>query len=387
MLAALGAAVLVPAASSARGASQVDLAVVPLPKSALGAAGRPLPLARDSGVVSNTEAASDASGNVTAKQLKRLGRSTGYLLDYGNPFGSASGVFEIQTAVDRYRSAAAAHKGLAFWRRDELNNSSLAKLGLDFSVHKLRLAGIPGPHWAYSATAEIKGLEPIHGVDAELQDGEYLLDISISAGTNSAAARLVPTVARKLHQRLQLALAGRLRAQPVKLPRPLKPGPPAHGPKPATLVLRKADLGSPATVAHKGYSKPKDAFDPNALSAYELTMAPAGQYSVLSQQIVVGANKLEVQYFGAIALGGVAAGFGKAAKATPVDLGSVGDNARGEILQVAVGSRKAYEAVVVLSHGAYLDFLAAVSPSAPTSASVQSLARLTAKRLDAGFQG
>ena len=383
MLAALAAAVLVPSAASARSASRVDLALVPLPKSALGAAGRSLPLARDSGVVSNAEAASDASGNVTAKQLQRLGRSSGYQLDYGNPFGSAAGVFEIQTAIERFRSAAAARKGLAFWRRDELNTSSLAKLGLRFSVKKLGLA-IPGAHWAYSATAEVKGLEPIHGVDAELQDGQYLLDISISAGTTSAAARLVPTVARKLHQRLQLALAGRLRAQPVKLPRPLQPGPPPHGPKPTALVLRKADLGN-ATVAHQGYVKPKEAFDPEALSAYELTMSPAGQYNLLSQEIIVGASKLEVQYFGAIALGGVAAGFGKAAKATPVDLGSVGDNARGEILQVSVGGQKAYEAVVVLSHGAYLDFLAAVSPSVVTSANVQSLARLSAKRLDAGF--
>ena len=217
--AALAAVVLVPAAA-ASSASQVQLALVPLPKSTLGPAGHSLPLARDSGVVSNAEAASEATASVTAAQLTRLGRVSGYLLDYGNPFGGAAGVTEIQTAIERYRNAADARKGLDFWRRDELNSSSLKKLGIDFSVKALRPSGIPGPHWVYAGTATIKGLKPIHGVDAEFEQGQYLLDVSVSAGSTSAAAQLVPTVARRLYQRMRLALAGRLHASPVKLPRP-----------------------------------------------------------------------------------------------------------------------------------------------------------------------
>ncbi len=46
---------------------------MPVPKSALGAPGRPLPLARDSGVASNAKEASNASGSVTAGQLTRSG--------------------------------------------------------------------------------------------------------------------------------------------------------------------------------------------------------------------------------------------------------------------------------------------------------------------------
>jgi hypothetical protein len=236
----------------------------------------------------------------------------------------------------------------------------------------------------YAGTASIKGLKAIRGIDAELQHGQYLLDVSVAAGSTAAAARLVPKIARAFYRRLQLALSGRLRAKPVTLPPPLKPGPPPHGPKPAALVLKKGDLGS-STVVHKGYSSPNNAFDPNALSVYDLTMAPAGSFTIMSQEMVVGASALEVQYFGAIALSGVASGLGKVAKATPVDLSSVGDKARGETFQVSVGSRKAYEAVVVLSHGAYLDFLVAASTSAVTGTSVQSLAHQAAKRLDAGF--
>src|SRR5207244_2027462 len=83
-------------------------------------------------VGSNADAASEATASVTAAQLTRLGRVSGYLLDYGNPFGGAAGVTEIQTAIERYRNAADARKGLDFWRRDELNSSSLKKLGIDF---------------------------------------------------------------------------------------------------------------------------------------------------------------------------------------------------------------------------------------------------------------
>jgi hypothetical protein len=384
VLAALAVAVLAPAASASR-TSQVELAIVPLPKSALGAAGHRLPIASDSGVVSNAEAASESSGNVTAKQLKHLGRVTGYLLDYGNPFAGGAGVTEIQTAVERYRSASAARKGLEFWRRDDLKNSALKRLGIDFSLHKVSLTGVAAPHWSYAAKVSLKGLRPLYGVDAEFQQGQYLLDVSTSAGSTSAARSSASSVVRRLYRRAQLALAGRLHANPVQLPRPPKPGPPAHGPKPENLVLTTTDVGSPATVLHKGYSKSTDAFDPLALSVYDQIMTPAGSFRYVSQEVLVGSSPLEVQYFGAIVVGGLATAFGNAATVTPVDLGSVGDGARGELLQITANGTTVYEALATLTHGPYLDFLVAASASALTASDVQSLAQLAAKRLDAGF--
>jgi hypothetical protein len=381
--AALLAAILVPASASAQSASQVKLALGPVPKSALGAAGSALPLARDSGVASNAKEASDASGNVTAKQLSRLGRVSGYMLDYGNPLGDVAGIRQIQTEIEQYRTDGAARKGFAFWRRQELDTGSLKKLGIDFSVKKLGLAGLPGSHWVYGATVSIKGLEPIHGIDAEIQDGKYLLDVTVSAGSTAAAAQLVPKVARAFHERLHLALAGGLRGKPVALPRALKPGPPAHGPKPAALVFKKADLGN-ATIVHAGYSSPTKGLDPNALSVYDLAMGPAGSFALVSQEIIVGSSALEAQYSGAIAMSGVVAGLGKT-KSTPLDLSSVGDNARGVMFAAGVGGHKAYEAVVILSHGTYLDFFLAASTSSFAGSSVQSLSQAAAKRLDAGF--
>lgn len=382
---ALVAAVLVPSAA-ASSASQVRLAVVPLPKSALGSAGQSLPLARDSGPVSNAEAANEANGKVTAAQLTALGRVSGYLLDYGNPFGRSAGVSEIQTEVDRYRTAADARRGLDFWQRDELKSSALKKFGIDFSVKRLRPAGIPGPHWVYAGTASIKGLKPIHGVDAAFQQGQYLLGVSISAGTSSAAERLVPGVAHRLDERMRLALAGRLHAGPVQLPPALKPGPPPHGPKPASLVLTTSDLGGSATVAHAAYSKPKDALDENALSVYDQTMTSHGSFPFASQEVLVGSNELEVRYFSAITVSALSAGFGNKAHTTPVDLAGVGDNARGELVRVTINGRTAYEAVVVLSRGSYLDFVVGASATPFTAADVNKLAHLAQKRLDAGFK-
>lgn len=384
LLVLLGALWLVPLGAGASSPS-VKLALVPLSKSALGAVGHALPLARDSGVVSNALAASESSSDVTPKRLKKLGRVTGYLLDYGNPFGDGPGVREIQTGVDRYRSTADARKALAFWRRDELGNTELKKLGVNFTLKKLHLS-IPGPHWAYAGTAVIKGLEPVTGVDAELQDGPYILDVSTSASTNAAAARLVPGIARKLDHRLRLALAGHLHGKAVSLAHALKPGPPPHGAKPAALALRTSDLGV-AKIVHKGYSPPKNALDPNALSVYDLDMSPAGSYIVVSQELIVGESKLEAQYFGAIFSSALAASFGKVGKVTPVTLTGIGDNARGELLQVTISGQTAYVAVVVLTHGSYLDFVDAASQSALTPADVHQLAQSAAKRLDQGFGG
>src|SRR5215467_7583820 len=147
--AAVVAAVLVPVASAS---PQLKLAVLPLPSTELGPAGRSLSLASDSGVDSNAHAASQSTGNVTASQLARIGRVSGYLLDYGTPFTDSRGVSEIQTEVERYRTPAAARKSLGFWRKQELDVRALKQFGLDVSFKKVALAHVPEPHWAYLST-------------------------------------------------------------------------------------------------------------------------------------------------------------------------------------------------------------------------------------------
>ena len=124
-------------------------------------------------------------------------------------------------------------------------------------------------------------------------------------------------------------------------------------------------------------------------AAVVLLVAAAGQASGTSDTslylVQFTGNPLEAQYFGAIAVGAVGAAFGSGGKVTTLDLSGVGDDARGELLQLTGNGRSAYEAVLALTHGTYLDFVGAVSPAPLTAADVSRLARRAAKRLDAGF--
>ena len=385
----LVAAFVAAALGSGAGASaspQLRLALLPLPKAELGNAGRSLNLAPDSGVDSNAHSASKSSGNVTATRLKRLGRISGYLLDYGTPFSESRGVSEIATEVERYRTAAAARRSLGFWRKEELDVRQLRQLGLDVSFKKVALAQVGRPHWAYLTIGQVHGLKPVYAVDAEILEGAYLLDISIAAGSPGAAKRLVPVIAQKLERRFQVAQEGRLQAKPVKLLGG-KPGPPARGPKPSRIVLTRSDVGGSATIRHAGYVSPRDAFDEYSISAYDLAMAPAGSYGDLAQEVSVARSALEVKYFAVLAAGALAHAAGAAGTATPVDLGSVGDNAFGELVHVSAGSNSASEAIVVLSRGKYLDFLVAAAAGKLAAADVQSLAHKAAHRLDVAFGG
>ena len=381
--AAFVAAVLVPAASAS---PQLNLALLPLPRAELGSAGRTLSPAPDSGVDSNAHAAGQTTGNVTATRLARLGRISGYLLDYGTPFSDSRGVSEIQTEVERYRTPAAARRSLGFWRKQELDVRQLKGFGLDVSFQKVALAHVPRPYWAYLSTGRVHGLKPVYAVDAELVEGAYLLDVSIAAGSPGAAKRLAPVIAQKLDRRFRLAQEGRLQAQPVKLPR-RRPGPPAHGPKPSRIVLTRSDVGSPATILHAGYVSPRSAFDAYSTSAYDLALAPAGPYEELDQEVSVARSALEVKYFAVLAAGALAHTAGAVGAATPVDLGTLGDNAFGELVRLSAGGNSASEAIVVLSRGKYLDFVVAAATAKLTAADVQGLARKAVHRLNLAVSG
>jgi hypothetical protein len=147
------------------------------------------------------------------------------------------------------------------------------------------------------------------------------------------------------------------------------------------MVLTRSDVGKPATIRHGGYVSPKNSFDEYALSAYDLTMAPAGSFGFLQQEVSATKTTVEVKYFSAVAAGAFSsAGIGTV---TPVDLSSVGDNAFGEILQISSGNQTVWEALVVLSRDKYLDFLSVANKTKLTAADVQALAQKAAQRLNA----
>jgi len=377
-LAALAAAIFVPAAS-ARSTPRIKLSIVPLPKSSLGPAAHGLTLAQDSGVLAN--------GDVAAG-FKKVGRVTGYLLDYGDPYRGGAGVTAIETDVNKYRTARGAKRGVVLGRSGDVAGvASLAQVGLAFAGHALARPRLGGRSFAFVWMANIVGSDPVSIVDVQWTEGRFTLQVQVAAGTPAGAGSLARRLAKRLDKRLRLALAGRLHGKPVKLPPRLTAGPPPGGPSLATLVLQPSDLGNGAAISDQGYS-----VAPGALSEYDVEMQPAGAFDDLEQIIDWYPSANEATFFSIVeyallpsALSAFAGGV--TPQVAPVDVSSVGDGAQAEILQFAPISGTVYFAVVSLSSGQATDLILAGSQSPIQASDVQNLAQAAANRLDAGLAG
>lgn len=384
LVAAFVAAVLLPAAS-AFGASQVKLAVVPLPKSALGAAGKSLALTHKSGVVSNVDAAGNSVSGTTST-FKNLGRVTGYDLTYGDPFTGGAGVTQIASGIEQYKTAVGAKKGLAFWRKDDAQITSLNLYGASVTSKAVKVPAIGTGRFGYGTTFTFPNLDPIASVDEQVADGKYVLHVSVSGGALSGASHLASKLLRALDQRLQLAVRGRLHGKPVKLLAPLQAGPPTGGPDLSTLTLTVADLSGAAMVTDQTY-----AADPAALSAYLLNMNPAGQFNQLTQEIewYATANEATIvtELEPAIVGSDFGALFGVTPTVAPVDLSGVGDNAKGQILVFSVNGQSLYIGMVGLSRGEASDLVLVTRATPLQTSDVQSIAQAAANHLDAGVTG
>jgi hypothetical protein len=387
--AVLAAAMLAPAASAGR-PHRVKLAVVVLPKPALGSVGRSLAVARDqSGPISNAEAGGNSFGG-TARTFSKLGRITGYALSYGDPYSGRRGVTLIETGVDEYKTSAGANRGLAFWQKDDPKITAFVPYGVPLTVKAVKAAKVGKHRFAEASIYAIPGAAPLSLVDEQFSDGRYVLKVDVAAGSVSEATGLAGKLARHLDHRLRLAEAGHLHGKPVKLPPKPSAGPPAGGPDLAALALTASDLGGPATLGVHQYAVP---ISPG-LSEYELDFQPAGKFADLSQTIdwfptandatVVG--RIEAAgfaYLFATGLLGTAPG-----QFTPVDLSAVGDGAYGGIVTIAqTGEPTIYIAVFGLSSGQASDVVLAASESQILADDVVNLAQVTANRLDTGLAG
>jgi hypothetical protein len=237
---ALAAAVLVPAASASR-APSVKLALVPLPKAAIGSAVQAFALAQDSGAVSNAVAASHTPDG-TASTFKKLGRLTGYALEYGNAFTGAAGVTDVRTGIEQYKTSADAKRGLAFWQKEDSKLAALNQPGFAVTNVLVQVPKVGMRHFAYLSSYSASNIAPVSGLDEQVVEGRYVLDVIVTAGSASTAKALAPRLAKTLDARLRLALKGRLHAKPVSLPAKQKAGPPSGGPDLSTLALRTSDL-------------------------------------------------------------------------------------------------------------------------------------------------
>jgi hypothetical protein len=371
LVAALAGAVLVPAASADR-THHVNLALVPLPRAALGSAAHAFALAHDSGPVSNASAASHTP-DATTRTFKKLGRIGGDALEYGDAFTGAAGLTDVRTGIDEYKTAADARKALSFWAKEDSGLSALDQPG--FSVTNVRVQ-VPAVgrtrHFAYLTSYSASNIAPVSGLDEQVADGRYVLDVIVTAGTPSAAEALAPKLANKLAARLRLALEGRLRGSPVKLPK-LKAGPPSGGPDLSALALQKSDLVGKATV-NKAY-----VVDPAAVSDYSVFMLPAGQFDVLDQEVEWYPVANEASFFADFENASALAVHGT----TALDLSSLGDGAQGSVTE----SPSLSTGLVVFSSGNLAEFIFLGSQGAIDASDVMSVAQAAANRVDAAGLG
>jgi opacity protein-like surface antigen len=370
--AALAAAVLVPAASASH-PHRVRLALVPLPKSALGQAAHTFLVARDSGPVSNESAASHTR-DATKATFKKMGRLNGYAVEYGNAFTGAAGITDVRTSIEQYKTPGDARRALAFWKKEDARLSKLDNPG--FSVTSLPVQ-LPAPaagtsHFAYLTSYSASNIAPVSGIDEQIADGRYVLGVIVTAGTASDAVALAPTLAKKLDVRFRQARRGHLHGKPVRLPK-LKAGPPSGGPDLSVLALRKSDLLGKATVS-KAYF-----VDPAAISAYSVFMLPAGPFDALDQEIEWFPVANEASFFVDFQNAASLAERGAAA----LDLSAVGHGAQGSVTQRSdIGGGQ-----VFLASGHLAEFIFMVREGSMSPDAVTSVAQAAANRIDAAGLG
>jgi hypothetical protein len=377
VVAGLIVAVAVPAAS-AMSAVRVKQSVLPLPASSLGSAARSLRLQGDSGVVSNKDllavelpvTPNRSFGNAPLEPAK-LGRVSGYALDYGHGASGGAGVTEVWTSVDRYKTSTDAKKGLAFWRRwDRLGPKLLGGGELSVAVQKEKTAALGSGRFAVLVRYSAANIGPLFGVDEQFTEGRYEADVTVWAGSAAAARKLVPALAKKLDARIKQALAGRLHARPVKLPARPKAGPPPGGPDLAQLALKTTDLSGQATALGQDYVPTL-----LALSGYQANMHPAGQFKQLVQDISWYPTANEASFNADFE----AALFGQ----DSLDLSSVGDGARGFLANDSTGGSVA----LFFSSGQLEEFLHFTSATAVQTSQVKSIAQTVANYINAAGLG
>jgi opacity protein-like surface antigen len=370
--AALAAAVLAPTAFADH-SHRVKLAVVPLPKSALGPAARAFSVSHTSGPVSNASAASHTP-DATKATFKRMGRLNGYGLEYGNAFTGAAGITDVRTGIEQYKTSRDAKQALAFWKKEDAQLSKLDNP--NFSVTSLPVK-VPSPaagtsHFAYLTSYSAANIAPLSGIEEQIADGRYVLSVIVTSGTASDAVALAPKLAKKLDARFRQARRGHLHAKPVRLPR-LKAGPPPGGPDLSVLALRKTDLVGKVSVS-RAY-----VVDPAAISDYSVFMLPAGPFEALDQEIEWFPVANEASFFADFENAALLSQKGT----TALDLSAVGDGAQGS---VTVGSDFS-GGQVFLSSGRLAEFIFMISDGQISPDAVTSVAQAAAKRIDAAGLG
>jgi hypothetical protein len=372
LVAVLAAALFVPSATAGH-APSVKLALIPLPRSAIGPAVKNFAVTHNSGTLSNADAASHTS-TATAGTFKKLGRETGYVLEYGDAFTGAAGLTDVHTGIDRYKTAAGAKRGLAFWQKEDSDLAALAHSGFSVTSVRVKVPAVGTKRFAYLTSYSAPNIAPVSVLDEQFVEGHYVLDVVVSAGSAAAAKALAPKLAKKLDARVRSALEGRLHGKPVKLPAKQTAGPPAGGPDLSAFALQASDLVGEATIDEEYV------VNPAAVSDYSVFMLPAGQFQLLGQDIEWYPSANEASFYADFATAATLAQPGTAA----LDVSALGHGAQATVVE---GAGQSFSGGwVVFSSGNLTEIIFMIRPGISVSSDVKSVAQAAANRLGAaGF--
>jgi hypothetical protein len=209
-LAALIACATILSSAAAAGGTQ-RLARMPLPRQALGTGGAALTLLRDSGVDSNADAARHAADGVTAADLARYGRITGYTLDYAVPAGRApQSLLAVQTIAELYRNAATAKRGLAFWRAvtKSLNGTRSHGVTIRLAPFPVRVAN---GAFAFAFNYSSAGQPLFYLGDVVFRTGDMLGAVFVTLRDEAGVRTRARVLADRLATRMKAVAAGAIR--------------------------------------------------------------------------------------------------------------------------------------------------------------------------------
>lgn len=378
LIAAIGAST-----ASAKSAPRVDLALLPLPASAIGPDAKELQLQHDSGFLAG-------GGNVANKiyvgnglpttpnrsfapvgGFDQRGWRSGYALDYGVGSSGGAGVTEVRTSVDVYWTKADAKRGLAFWKSADPLVCAHAGGGLVITRQARTVAPVGTGRFAFLVSYTDANMTPLFGVDEQFREGRFEADVSVWAGTAAAAIKLAPELARKLDARIKLALAGRLHAKPVKLPPKQKAEQWPGGPDLSPLALKPTDVGGQPTPAFlDNYFVGEDFF---ALSYFKVIMFNVGQFDAVGQEIEWYTTANQATFTADVDTASLGS--------YSIDVGSIGDGAK-------AASSPTY-AEIFFSSGPLLEFIHLESETAASirPSDVQKIAQTAAGYIDAAGLG
>jgi len=186
------------------------LALMPLTKQELGPAAARLMLARDSGVDSNASAARNAGPGVTAGDLARQGRVTGYTLDYvaPGPLPAAETLLGVQTIAELYRDRASATGGLAFWRGVTRRLAGSGPNGIAVAVSSFTAAVGDGA-FGFELRYSLGGRTLAYVGDVVFRTGSMLGAVFVTATNETGLRDRTVSLAEKLLARIRAVLSGR----------------------------------------------------------------------------------------------------------------------------------------------------------------------------------